>query len=84
MDEFRIALSQMHVEKSQELDGLNTTFCKRFWDLCGVEVFHASQTWLDQHLFPIYLNDTNVVLTPKKNNPESMHELSPISCCNVI
>lgn len=34
--------------------------------------------------FPGDLNDTNVVLIPKKENTDSMRDLRPIALCNVL
>lgn len=84
MEEFSHALSEMHKDKALGPDGMNPGFYKRFWHLCGEEVFHASQSWLQQEYFPSYLNDTNIVLIPKKHNPASMKDLCPISLCNVV
>lgn len=41
IDEFRIALSQMDPDKARGPDGLNPAFFRRFWDLCGLDVFNA-------------------------------------------
>lgn len=30
------------------------------------------------------LNETNIVLVPKKNNPSTLSELRPIALCNVV
>ncbi|MCI13816.1 CNGC5-like protein, partial [Trifolium medium] len=74
----------MHSNKAPGPDGLNPAFYKRFWDLCGVEIFNTSKQWLQQGCFPTQLSETNIVLIPKVDNPTSMKDLRPISLCNVL
>lgn len=74
----------MHKDKAPGPDGLNPDFYKRFWHLYGDEIFHARQDSLQQRYFSNHLNDTNVVLIPKKLNPTSTKDLRPISLCNVV
>jgi hypothetical protein len=52
--------------------------------LCGVELFHAGVAWLEQGSFPEQIMATNIVLIPKKEIPETMKDLRPISLCNVL
>jgi len=84
ISEFKKALFSMHNDKSPDPDGLNPAFYKRFWRLCRMELFHAGVTWLQNGNFPTQVTYTNIVLIPKKDNPESMRDLRPISLCNVI
>jgi len=79
-----LALFQMHSAKAQEPDGLNPTFFKLFWHLCEPENFHTCVLWLNHGEFPSNLVKTDIVLIPKKGNPESMKDLRPIYLCNVI
>lgn len=40
--------------------------------------------WVDHDFFPFSLNDTNIFIILKCDNPESMHDLIPISLYNVL
>lgn len=40
IEEFKEALYQMHPNKSLGLDGLNAAFYRRFWNLCGDDIFN--------------------------------------------
>jgi hypothetical protein len=83
-EEVRVALFQMHPDKSPGPDGFNPAFYQNFWELCGDEVFVAVKEWLVRGYFPTSLNETNICLIPKCNNPSSMKDFRPISLCNVL
>jgi hypothetical protein len=83
-EEFKEALFSMHSDKAPGPDGLNPEFYKKFWDICGEEVFRTSLQWLQRGYLPDELNETNIVLIPKVDNPMSMKDLRPISLCNVL
>lgn len=83
-EEFSIAVQQMHPDKASGPDGLNPAFFQHFWSLMGHEVFHCCTSWLREGSFPAELNDTNVVLIPKKDNADCMKDLRPIALCNVL
>lgn len=38
-------------------------------------MFHYCRNWLQECLFPTEVNDTNVVLIPKKENADKMKDL---------
>jgi len=57
---------------------------KRFSDLCGEEIFYASVSWLQQGVFPPQLNNIDIVLIFKKDNPTPMKDLRPISLGNIL
>lgn len=65
-------------------DGLNPTFYKRFWHHCGPEIFTAATSWLENDTFPPQINNTNIVLITKNNNPFSIKDFKPISLFNVL
>lgn len=83
-EEFSLAVKQMHPDKSAGPDGLNPAFYQNFWSLLGKEVFQCCCTWLNEVSFPTKLNDTTIVLIPKKDNAKSMKDLRPIALCNVL
>lgn len=74
----------MHPDKIAGPDGLNPAFYQNFWHLLGKEVFQCCKKWLHDVTFPANLNDTTVVLIPKKDNADSMKDLRPIALCNVL
>lgn len=83
-EEFSEAIKQMHPDKSSGPDGLNPAFYQSFWSVMGREVFACCKQWLDSVSFPYDLNNTNVVLIPKKDNADNMKDLRPIALCNVL
>ncbi|MCI09408.1 CNGC5-like protein, partial [Trifolium medium] len=83
-EEVKDALFQMHPDKAPGPDGFNPVFYQHFWDTCGNDIFEAAKEWLERGYFPSSLNETNICLIPKCENPKSMKELRPISLCNVL
>ncbi|CAJ2652454.1 unnamed protein product [Trifolium pratense] len=83
-EELKEALFQMHPDKAPDPDGFNPAFYQYFWELCGDDIFEAAKEWLDRGYFPSSLNETNICLIPKCENPISMKDLRPISLCNVL
>jgi hypothetical protein len=82
--EIHEALLQMHPDKAPGPDGFNPAFYQHFWSVCGDDIFEAMKEWLERGYFPSSLNDTNICLIPKCDQPKSMKELRPISLCNVL
>lgn len=74
----------MDQDKALGLDGLNPAIYHRFWNTRGKEIFHTCCMWLDYNSIPPLLNDTNIVLIPKNEHPETMKDLRPISLCSVL
>lgn len=83
-EEFTEAVKQMHPDKASGPDGLNPAFFQAFWSVLGREVFECYKAWLNSNSFPSELNNTNVVLIPKKEDACSMKDLRPIALCNVL
>uniref|UniRef100_A0A803PHA9 Reverse transcriptase domain-containing protein n=1 Tax=Cannabis sativa TaxID=3483 RepID=A0A803PHA9_CANSA len=82
-DEVKKALFQMHPDKSPGPDGMTPGFFQKYWHLVGHDVISQVKEFFDTGFFSPVLNETNIVLIPKKKHPESMGDLRPISLCNV-
>lgn len=65
-------------------DGFSLVFFQHFWALLGKEIFESWKSWLRDCSFPPELNNTTLVLIPKKNNVERMTDVRPIALCNVL
>ncbi|XP_019176908.1 PREDICTED: uncharacterized protein LOC109172215 [Ipomoea nil] len=69
-EEVKTALFAMFPDKAPGLDGMNPDFYQQFWDV--------------YRNFPPGLNNTDVVLIPKKSVPELVSDLRPIALSNVV
>lgn len=59
-------------------------FFQNYWSTIGVDVFQCGVAWLDCGCFLSLLNDTNIVLNPKYDCPQTIRDLRHISLCNVL
>ncbi|KAL8125618.1 hypothetical protein AgCh_013045 [Apium graveolens] len=66
IEELFEAIRQMHPNKSAGPDGYSPAFVQHFWDILGPEIFRCCSDWLKNPSFPANLNDTTLVLIPKK------------------
>lgn len=82
--EFTQAVKSMHPDKASGPDGLNPTFFQHFWSLLGTEVFNCCKQWLVEGVFLTEVNETTLVLIPKKVNVDDPKDLRPIALCNVL
>ncbi|XP_074352714.1 uncharacterized protein LOC141691861 [Apium graveolens] len=82
--EFTIAVKEMHPGKDSGPDGLNPAFFQNLWPILGKEVFICCRDWLRDNSFSANLNDTNVVLIPKKENACCMKDIRTIALFNIL
>jgi hypothetical protein len=57
---------------------------QRNWDIMRHDVTRAVPRFFEDGIMPKGVNDTTIVLIPKKSDPESLKDLRPISLCMVI
>ncbi|XP_060965673.1 uncharacterized protein LOC115711034 [Cannabis sativa] len=83
-DEVRNALFQMHPDKSPGPDGMTPAFFQKHWSIVGSDVVNFVRDFFNEGSFPSGINDTHIVLIPKKKNPSQVGDMRPISLCNVL
>ncbi|XP_074372587.1 uncharacterized protein LOC141713189 [Apium graveolens] len=74
----------MHPDKASGPDGLNPAFFQQFWKMVGMEVFRCCCDWLKDGAITEGVNDTTLVLIPKKDKVEDRRDLRPIALCHVL
>ena len=80
--EIQDAVFAMHPDKSPEPNGMNPAYYQRYWNIVGKDISAACLSFIASCEFPEGINDTHIVLIPKKKQVESMCGLRPISLCN--
>uniref|UniRef100_A0A803NNP5 Reverse transcriptase domain-containing protein n=1 Tax=Cannabis sativa TaxID=3483 RepID=A0A803NNP5_CANSA len=74
----------MHPDKFPGLDGMTLAFYQKHWSIVGADVVQFVREFFDSGKFPDSINDTHIVLIPKKKNPTQVSDMRPISLCNVL
>jgi hypothetical protein len=78
------ALFQIGPLKAPGPDGFPARFLQRNWDILRHDVVFAVQRFFADGIMPDEVNDTAIVLIPKKNDHAKLKDYRPISLCNVI
>lgn len=72
INEVKATVFFMHPNKSLVPDGMNPDFFQHFWQIVGMDVANACLHMLQTCSLSQGLNDTCIVLLPKKNPPHKM------------
>jgi hypothetical protein len=78
------ALFQIGPLKALGPDGFPARFLQQNRGLMHDEIVSAVHHFFVDGVMAEDINDTAIVLIPKKNNPEELKDFWPISLCNVI
>ncbi|XP_060961746.1 uncharacterized protein LOC133031961 [Cannabis sativa] len=78
-EEVRSAVFQMHPDKAPGPDGMTPGFYQKYWKVVGSDVIKLVRSYFGTSTLPESLNDTSLVLIPKKSNPVCLADLRPIS-----
>jgi hypothetical protein len=70
--------------KAHGKDGFPTRFFQRHWGVFKDDITYAVKEIFRSGNMPEGINDTVIVLIPKKKNPVCLRDFRPISICNVI
>ncbi|KAH1097427.1 hypothetical protein J1N35_014348 [Gossypium stocksii] len=70
--------------KAPGSDGYHTLFFQNQWDFIGGDVCHWVKGIFAGRQIDQELNNTLIVLIPKKENPEDFSQFRPISLCSVL
>lgn len=81
--EVKQAIFHMHSDKSPGPDGISPGFYHKYWSIVGSDIVQMVTSFFDNGIFDDQYTETNIVLVPKKKNPQYMTDLRPISLCNV-
>lgn len=82
--EVKAAMFSMDPDKAPGCDGYTPGFYQKCWHIVGEDVTNLVNSFFREGKLPTCLNDTILVLIPKKRNPLGMGDLRLIALCNVL
>ncbi|XP_074342552.1 uncharacterized protein LOC141680149 [Apium graveolens] len=83
-DEVSLVLFQMHPDKAPGPDGMTPAFFQKHWEIVGDDIVKMVSHFFCSGEILQGLNETNIILIPKKKNPTKVSDLRPIALCNVL
>ena len=78
-DEVQAALVDMNGDKAPSPDGFTLFFWQSCWDFVNEEILEMFKEFYDQNIFLKSLNNTFLVLLPKKGGAEKLGDFRPIN-----
>ena len=81
--EIHEAVLSIHADKAPGPDGFSASFFHSNWDIVGADIVVEIQSFFDSGVLPPRINETNLRLIPKIQNPQTVADYRPIALCNV-
>ena len=79
-DEISDALFQIGPLKAPGPDGFPARFFQRNWEVLREEVIGAVRNFFDEGVMPEGVNNTSIVLIPKKDKPDELKDFNRSAC----
>lgn len=83
-EEIKENIFSMGALKAPGPDEFHAKFFQSHWDIVGESVCNFIKSCFQDPSNIDSINDTDVVLIPKIDNPDTIKQFKPISLCNVI
>ncbi|KAI9160304.1 hypothetical protein LWI28_006978 [Acer negundo] len=83
-EEIKNAVFQLGPTKAPGPDGFHALFFQKFWVMVEQDITRICLQVLNGVTSIKEFNNTNIVLIPKKKQPETLKDFRPISLCNVV
>jgi hypothetical protein len=83
-EEIGDAMFQIGPLKVPGPDGFPARFFQKHWEILKEDIIRGIKKFFTSGHLPPSVNETAIVIIPKKNNPECLKDFCPISLCNVI
>ena len=82
--EIHKAMFSLKPYKAPGMDRLHARFFQHFWNVLGQSIIEAILAVFHSKRIPNYLNQTLVVVIPKREGPKTLSYFRPISLCSTI